>query len=124
MLGFTPIRGTYKEGKRLPNDEAIWATLFEIVYLYMERHPETVLLYVCSDVSVWDLAKRHPRFARKRSEIFTEKYHEWQKAGVMPAEKIDYGLYDSLYGSCVFQTGNPYEAEIRQVIAQTILDKQ
>ena len=112
------------EGERLPNDAAVWTTIFEILYLYMTRHPETVLLYVCSDVSVWNSAKRHSRFAMRRSKIFGEKYQEWQQTGVMPAVKIDYELYGSLYCSCLFIIGNPFEPEIRQVIAQTIIEKQ
>lgn len=124
MLGFTPLRGTFREGERLPNDAAAWPTIFEILYLYMNRYPDTVLLYVCSDVGVWDSTKRHPRFAKKRSEVFAEKYELWQQTGVMPAVKIDYGLYGSLYCSCVFRSGNPYESEVRQVIHQTTLEKQ
>lgn len=126
MMGFTTIQGTYEKGKRLPHDEQLWVAIFEVLYLYMTKHPNTVLLYVCSDESVWNPGpeNRHPRFAKKRHEIFTERYKQWQQIGVMPVEKIDYGLYGQLYGSCVFRAGNPYEAEIIQVISDTVLDKQ
>lgn len=125
MVGFTPVKSTYEEGKRLPNDPDVWTAIFEILYLYMNRHPDMVLLYVCSDESVWNPGSvhRHARYAKKRSEIFAERYTEWQQMGVMPAEKIDYGLYGQLYCSCIFRSGNPYKAEIRQVIEQTILEK-
>ena len=126
MLGFTPIKGTFEEGKRLPNDPHVWTAIFEVLYFYMNKHPRMVLLYVCSDEGVWNPGPehRHARYAKKRSEVFAERYREWQQTDVMPVEKIDYSLYGQLYCSCIFRSGNPYETEIRQVIEQTILEKQ
>ncbi|GAB3762689.1 hypothetical protein [Spirosoma pomorum] len=124
MFGFTPIKETRPAG-RLPKDDLVSQTVFEVIYYYFSQHPETVLVYVCDESSVWDPDNvKKPVFAKKRHAAFTEWFNRWQLTGVMPAVKIDYVYYDQLYCSCLFREGNSNEEEIREVIRQTILQKE
>ncbi|QMW00760.1 hypothetical protein [Spirosoma foliorum] len=125
MFGFGPTKETRPTGK-LPKDAQVGIAIFEILYYYISKYPNRILLFVCSDESIWypGAENKHPRYAKWRSNTFSEWFENWQQTGVMPAEKIDYNLYGELHCSCLFRSGNPYEVEVRQVIEQTILSKQ
>ncbi|GAB3882731.1 hypothetical protein [Spirosoma agri] len=125
MLGFGPKKGTYPMGKSLPDDPEVWPTIFEVLYLYMTHNPNRVLLYVCSNESVWRPGPddRDDRYAKKRNEIFGVRFNEWQETGVMPAENIGFRLYDNNYCGCIFRSDNPYADEVRAVIDKTVLEK-
>lgn len=83
-------------------------------------------MYVCSDESVWNPGpgNRNIRFARRRSELFSKWYEDWQAVGAMSAEKIDSELYGEIYCSCFFRSENPYGNEIRDTINTVVLGKQ
>ncbi|GAB4016331.1 hypothetical protein GCM10028808_44430 [Spirosoma migulaei] len=124
MFGFGPVKETRPAGK-LPKDPQVGIAIVEILYYYIAKYPDRILVFVCSDESVWQPGpdSRNPRYAKWRSDTFSEWFEGWQQTGIMPAEKIDYNLYGKLYCSCMFRSGNPYEAEVRQIIDQTVLEK-
>jgi hypothetical protein len=125
MFGFGPVVSTRPAGK-LPKDEQVETALFEILYYYISKYPNRILVYVCSEESIWNPGPnhKHSRYAKWRRDAFANWYAKWQKTGIVSVEKIDYDLYGVLHCSCLFRSGNEYEKEIRQVINQTILEKQ
>jgi hypothetical protein len=124
MFGFGPTKET-RPGGKLPNDKQVEIALFEILHYYISKYPDSILVFVCSDESIWKPGPdfRNARYARWRGKTFEKWYQAWQQTGVLPAEKIDYDLYGVLHCSCLFRVGNPHEAELRQVIEQTKLEK-
>lgn len=127
MFGFQRTSG-WDAPDKSENDGRIMITLFEILYYYFTANPVAVITYLCSDKSVWPTdvpeRQRNIRFSKRRSEVFSQWFDEWQLTGVMPAEKVDFLLYGQLYAACFFRLGNQYEAEVRKVIDETLLEKQ
>lgn len=112
------------------SDPRIMVTVVEVLQRHFLQYSDLVVLYVCSEYSVLyrrqdsGVKERHPRFAKKRSELFASWFEQWLQQSSMAIEKIDYALYGVIYGSCLFRAHHPKEAEIRQLIADTIAEKQ
>ena len=125
MVGFAKVPGLETKQR---SDSRIAKTILDLLYRFFLNYPEIILLFLCSDESAKhknpDEKIKQPRFAKKRSEIFSAWFDRWQQTEVMPIEKIDYSLYGQIYASCLFRSGHPYETEIRQLIERTILEKQ
>ncbi len=123
MFGFGPVDKSRPEGK-LPKDDNVVVTIFEIVYYYMSKYPERILTLVCSDESIWKPGpdNKNSRYAKFRNDLFARWYEDWQKAGVMPAEKIDCNLY-GLFCSCLYLPGNPSKLELNEIINRMKAEK-